>query len=103
MLIAMIDCQNDCSFGVIIEDESQKDLVMELMREGLDVWYLAAEDKNRIYPNDYFTKEEIAAFYESAYTEPTHEMLDKCGIKHEITSLFEDDRGNIICDVGLYY
>lgn len=103
MLLALIDCQNDCSFGVIIKDESKKDITLKLMRRGLGIWYAAAHDEDEIEADEYFTKEDIMAFYESGYAEPTDELLDYYGIDHEIVGLEEDADGYVICDEGIYY
>ncbi len=99
MLLAITDT-NDCDFGIKFADESQLEFVKKLASIGLATWYQAAhEDK----ANEYFTEEEVEAFFESGYAEPTSELLDRYGIKHEIIDIEVDEDYNIInCDEVLY-
>lgn len=95
MIIAYTD-GNDTDFCVDFKDESKADLVRMAIQCGVDTWYEAAHED--IQANDFFTEEEIKAFYESAYSEPTSEILDKLGVEYEIWDLMVDDDFNIICD-----
>jgi len=103
MKLALIDFQNDCSFSVIIKDESKKDLTLKLMKHGLNIWYQAAHDESEIEPDSFFTKEDILAFYESGYTEPTSELLDYYGIEHEIVDVEYDENDEVVCDEYIVY
>ena len=102
MTVGLIDWQNDCNFAIKFNAVDKLDLVKKFMREGLATWYQAThEDKT----NEYFTEEEVEAFYESGYAEPTSELLDRYGIEHEIINLEYDDDGECVteCDEIIEY
>ncbi len=95
MLIAYTD-QNDCDFAVKFDDETKENEVRKAIQVGIDTWYEAAHTD--IEGNEYFTKEEIEAFYESGYAEPTCEILDKLGIEYEIVDVEYNDNDEVVCD-----
>lgn len=95
MVIAYTD-QNECDFAIRFDDESKADKVKEAIEVGINAWYEAANDD--IEPNEYWDKEYIEGFYDCGYAEPTMELLDMWGIKHEVVDVEYDDNGNVICD-----
>ena len=102
MVFGLVDIQNDCSFAVKFDDVSKLDLVKQFAVEGLSTWYEAANED--IEANEYFTKEEIEGFYESGYAEPTSELLDRYGIRHEIIDIKCDENDIITnCDEVAWY
>ena len=95
MVLAITD-SNECDFAIKFDDANLIDKVKELAKIGLGTWYQAAHDDKT---NEYFTEEEVGAFYGSGYAEPTSELLDRFGIKHEIIDIEVDEDDNIInCD-----
>ena len=93
MVLAITD-SNECNFGIKFEDESKLELVKYVAQLGLYAWYQAAhEDK----ANPHFTEDEIDGFYWSGYAEPTSELLDRYGIKHEIVDYDENSDEVFYC------
>lgn len=88
MIIGITD-QNECDFAVKFEDASRAKEVEECMGKGLDAWYCATNPE--YYDGTDFTKDEIEGFYWSGYTEPTSELLNRKGIKHEIIDFRYDE------------
>ncbi len=100
MILAVIDSFNHCNFGVRFCAKEKLVLVKKLALCGLKTWYQAAHDDKK---NEYFTEEEVEAFYESGYAEPASELLDRYGIEHEIVDLTYDEYGEAICDEAVWY
>ena len=103
MVIAMLDCLNECNFAVKFADKAQEEKVEELMRAGLRAWYAAANDPND-YDEEYFTSEEIQELYCVGYAEPTMELLERYGIDAEIIDVKYDKNDEVInADEIIYY
>ena len=100
MILAVVD-DNECNFGIKLNDTTQLELVKKLAIVGLASWYEAAHTK--IEANEYFDAEQIEGFYGSGYAEPTMELLTRYGISHEIVGLEYDADGNPICDECINY
>ena len=103
MVIAMLDCLNECNFAVKFADKNKAEQVKELMRAGLDAWYQAANE-DMDYENAYFSSEEIIQFYYVGYAEPTMELLERYGIDAEIIGIEYDKNDKVInADEVIYY
>jgi len=107
MIFGLLDDLNHCDFALRVDAYTADDkiccsLVEAAMYHGLELWYEAAHDVIRDDDPD-FTKEEIAAFYDLGYAEPTSLLLDKRHIPHSIEDLEFDNNGNPVCDIVVEY
>ena len=102
MILGVVDWQNDCNFGIEFDAKEKLELVKKLAIDGLATWYQAAHDDKT---NEYFTKDEVEAFYDSGYAEPTSELLDRYGITHKIVDLKYDENNECVtkCDEVVWY
>lgn len=98
MTIAIFD-DNECNFAVKFDDESAKEKVVKYMIAGLRAWYAAAHDNLDEDDLEYFSQEDIEGFYDAGYAEPTCELLDRDGIKHEIIDIEYDIHNQLITQI----
>lgn len=94
MLLAVVD-QNDCDYGIILNDTSRLEEVKKLALAGHAAWYQATNDD---FENEYFDEETIESFYCVGYAEPAEELFKRNRIEYEIVDLEYDDDGEPICD-----
>ena len=98
MIIAYTD-QNELNWGIKLLDDSKAELAQNLMSEGMEAWYAAADAPN-CEPTEHFTAEEVASYEQSGYAEPACELLDRFHLPYEeIKELDYDEDENVMCDV----
>ncbi len=79
----------DIGFAVSV-NEKDKERAKELIKTAWNAWWYASHPEDWI-DNEYFSKEDVASFYESGYSEPTEQILTQAGIDYEIHSCFDAD------------
>ena len=96
MIIGICD-YNDSNFAVEVSDNENIELVKRLMIEGLDAWYMSANEE--IEATEHFSIDDIERFYNEGFSVPTDELLTMHNINHKIIDLEVDENDNFICDV----